>query len=235
VTGAQAPGEHRTMVVQIGRLKLTGLPAAAVLVALLASIVGLVVYSRPSLSNWPLWVSGALWILFIGYWSAAARSAAATKSSESAQSRRLHQLLMYGALLLLFIPVPGLGWRFLPPGMLPMEIGLGFQGTSFLLAVWARRHLGRNWSGAITVAVEHQLIRSGPYRVVRHPIYSAMLGMFAGTALVSGRLHALLGVVLIVGAYWRKIRLEEQSLRGVFGTAYEDYQRGTWAVVPGVL
>jgi protein-S-isoprenylcysteine O-methyltransferase Ste14 len=137
--------------------------------------------------------------------------------------------------LLLFFPVPGLRGRLLPLTPVVTAIGLTVQGLSFLLAVWARRHLGRNWSGAITVAQDHQLVRSGPYRLVRHPIYTAMFGMFLGSGIVSGELHALLAVALIVGAYWRKIRLEERTLREVFGPAYGAYSRETRALIPFLL
>jgi protein-S-isoprenylcysteine O-methyltransferase Ste14 len=142
---------------------------------------------------------------------------------------------MNGALLLLFLPAPGLWTRFLPDASFLVPLGLTIQTAFALLAVWARLHLGRNWSGAITVVQDHQLVRTGPYRRIRHPIYTAMLGMFVGTAIVSGEMHALLGVVVIAFAYWRKIRLEETSLRQVFGTAYDVYVRESWALVPWML
>jgi protein-S-isoprenylcysteine O-methyltransferase Ste14 len=125
--------------------------------------------------------------------------------------------------------------RFLPAAAWLAPAGLSLQILSGCLAIWARRHLGRNWSGEVRVAIEHQLIRSGPYRLVRHPIYTAMLGMSAGTALVCGELHALLGVILLALAYVRKIRLEEGTLRDAFGGEYDDYRRRTWAIVPGLL
>jgi protein-S-isoprenylcysteine O-methyltransferase Ste14 len=105
----------------------------------------------------------------------------------------------------------------------------GFDGPG------ARRRLGRNWSGAIAANVDHQLVRSGPYRLVRHPIYGAILGMYLGAALVSGDVHALAGLSLASAAYWRKIRLEERRLRDLFGPAYADYQRTTWALIPAVF
>lgn len=101
-----------------------------------------------------------------------------------------------------------------------------------MLAVWARRHLGAHWSGAITIKVGHELIRSGPYRFVRHPIYVAILGMFAGAAVVSGTLLAVLAVILVAFAYWRKIRLEEANLRRAFGRAYDVYQHQIGALIP---
>ena len=182
-----------------------------------------------------LWVSGGLWILFIAYWSAAARSSAPIRSSESERSRGFHQLLLYAALVLAFYRAPGLGRRWLPVTPLAAPIGLVVQAVSGLLGVWARRHLGRNWSGAITAKVDHELVRSGPYRRIRHPIYTAMLGMFLGTALVSGELHGLLAFAIIAGAYWRKIALEERSLREIFGASYDEYRRGSRAVIPWLL
>jgi protein-S-isoprenylcysteine O-methyltransferase Ste14 len=221
--------------IKLGKLTLTGGPAIAVLLGVLALIVALIVYARPSLSNWPVWVSGALWIAFIVYWSAAGKNAGPTKSSETPASRRVHERLMNIALLLLFVPVPGLGVWALPVSSLSVPIGLGVQAGAFAFAVWARKHLGRNWSGAITVAIDHQLIRSGPYRWVRHPIYTAMLGMFAGTAIVSSTWHALLGVAVICAAYARKIPLEERTLRDAFGPAYDAYRQETRALIPWIL
>jgi protein-S-isoprenylcysteine O-methyltransferase Ste14 len=103
------------------------------------------------------------------------------------------------------------------------------------LAIWSRRCLGRYWSGKITIKVEHRLVRSGPYRVVRHPIYTALLSLYAGTAIVSGELHALIGLALVIYAYLRKIRLEEANLMKAFGAEYRDYRRETWDLLPGVF
>ena len=101
-----------------------------------------------------------------------------------------------------------------------------------LLDVWAVRCLGRNWSGAVTIKVGHELVRAGPYRLVQHPIYTAMTGMYLGTAIVSGELYGLLAVVVCAIAYWRKTRMEERGLRDVFGQAYEDYVKDSWALFP---
>jgi protein-S-isoprenylcysteine O-methyltransferase Ste14 len=232
---SKSPSRNPTLVFKLPGIVLVGRAAVVALLIFVALIVTLIVYLKPTFSPSPLWVSLALWILFILYWSAAAKTSAPTKSSESLASRQLHQYLMNAALLLLFIPVPGLRQRVLPPASFIVPVGLALHLCSFLLAVWARRHLGRNWSGAITVKVDHELVRAGPYRLVRHPIYSAMLGMFVGTAIVSGELHALVGLGLIAFAYWRKIRLEEKGLRKTFGAAYDAYRRKTWALIPGLF
>lgn len=224
--------QRRTTMLKLGPVTLTGWSAVLALVVLLALIVALTVASRPSLR---MLLSAALWLAFLVYWSAVARTAAPAKTAESRESRRLHTTMLNGAILLLFIPVPGLRVRFLPLLPLLVAAGLTLQAGAILLAVWARRHLGRNWSGAITETVDHQLVHSGPYRLVRHPIYSAMLGMTLGTTVVSGELHALLALVIMTVAYARKIPLEERHLRTVFGPAYDEYRRGTWAVLPGLL
>jgi protein-S-isoprenylcysteine O-methyltransferase Ste14 len=166
----------------------------------------------------------------------AAMNAAATSSSESLTSRQIHQLLMYGALLMAVLPVPGLRRRWLPLSTwMHVPIGLTIQVSAGLLAILARKHLGRNWSGAITRKIDHQLIRTGPYRLLRHPIYSGMLGMFLGAAVVSGELHGLLGLLIMSLAYWRKIRLEEQNLCEAFFADYDDYRKKSWALIPGLF
>ena len=108
----------------------------------------------------------------------------------------------------------------------------GTHAGFVLLAVWARRHLGRNWSAEVRIAVNHQLIRTGPYQFLRHPIYTAMLGMFLGTAIASSQYHALLALALLFVAYLRKTQLEEKILRQTFGAEYDAYRRDTWALVP---
>jgi len=184
----------------------------------------------------PLWVSLALWFLFTVYWSAAARKTAPTQTAEPRGSFLFHQALLNVSLLLLFLRIPGLAdRRWLPVTPFLVALGIVIQAAFMWLALWARRHLGQNWSAAITAKVGHQLIRSGPYRIVRHPIYSAMLGMYVGTAVASGEWHALVGVIILALAYWRKIRLEERNLRTVFGDEFDAFRRNTWALIPWLI
>jgi len=228
------PDKPRTPTLRVGPIALKGAPAVITVLVIVGVIVALFVWRGPP--RWPVGVSAILWIAFISYWSAAAAGAAPTQSSESAGSRRTHVRLMNAALLLLFFAFgTPLGRRFLPDSVLLVALGLALQVGAGALGAWARRHLGRNWSGAITVAQDHQLVRSGPYRVIRHPIYTAMIGMFVGSAVAIGEWHSLIGVALIVLAYARKIPLEEESLRGVFGPEYDDYRKKSWAIIPGLF
>jgi protein-S-isoprenylcysteine O-methyltransferase Ste14 len=231
-SGSPGPGGRPTPTVRIGKLELTGPWAVVWIVVVLGLVVALIVVSRPSFG---MLLSGGLWLGFIVYWGATAGKGASAKTEESRRSRSVHQLLMNGALLLLFVPVPGLRWRELPDNRILVPAGLAVQVASALLHVWARRHLGRNWSSAVMIKTGHQLVCSGPYRRVRHPIYTAILGMALGTAIVSGQLHALLGVVVIALAYGRKLRLEERRLGEEFGAEYAAYKKRSWALVPGLL
>jgi protein-S-isoprenylcysteine O-methyltransferase Ste14 len=181
------------------------------------------------------WMGAALgWVVFSFYWEAAAKNAAEAKSSESRPSRGVHVFLTNAALILEMVPLRGFG-RFVPVSAAIMTAGLAVEAMGLSLAILARRHLGRNWSGEISIKVDHRLIRSGPYQMLRHPIYTGLLTMYAGTALVAGSWLALAGFALAVFAYARKIRLEEVNLGVAFGAEYEAYRRETWALVPGLF
>lgn len=174
-----------------------------------------------------------LWVIFSVYWTVASRDSAPSQSSESKASTAFHQIILNAAILLLFIPVPGLTGWFLPQRFhFLVAVGVAIQAAFFLLAVSARRHLGRNWSAEVRIGEGHELVRTGPYRLLRHPIYTAMLGMSLGTAIASSQFHALLGIIILLLAYLRKTRLEENILRQTFGVAYDDYERHTWSLVP---
>jgi protein-S-isoprenylcysteine O-methyltransferase Ste14 len=174
-----------------------------------------------------------LWIAFSLYWSIAARNSAKSQDSESKWSTALHQIVLNVALVLLFWPAPGLGGWFLPQRWHFLSaVGAAIQIAFFALAIWARRHLGKNWSAEVRIGEGHELVRSGPYRIVRHPIYSAMLGMFLGTALASSQVHALVAIALLFLAYIRKTRLEEEILKKTFGAQFDAYRRNSWSLVP---
>ncbi|HXB24680.1 MAG TPA: isoprenylcysteine carboxylmethyltransferase family protein [Gemmatimonadaceae bacterium] len=207
---------------------------AAILILVLASLAKHAVGYQGMPSR--LLPSLVLWIAFFAYWAYASRNSAPTQSSESWGSTYLHQGALGVALLLLYLPVPGLNGWFIPERFqFAVVIGGIVQVLGLLLAVWARRHLGRNWAAEVRIGVDHELVRTGPYRWIRHPIYTAMLTMFLGTAIACGQYHALLGVAILFVAYIRKTRLEEEILSRTFPTDYEAYRRATWRLVPPVF
>jgi len=175
------------------------------------------------------------WVLFSLYWEVAAKNSAPAVVSESRVSRGVHVALGNLAILLIILPVTGLRQRLLPASLLTVATGLTLETGGLALAIWSRRLLGRNWSGEITIKENHDLVRSGPYRVVRHPIYTAVLAMYAGTAIVFGEVHALVGLAIGALAYLRKIRLEEANLRNAFDGGYQEYCRETWTLIPGIF
>jgi protein-S-isoprenylcysteine O-methyltransferase Ste14 len=182
--------------------------------------------------DFPLILSVLEWIMFSLYWSAAAKNVSRPLDSELSRSRRFHVTLVNIALLFVVLPVYGLIPRFLPDALWVACLGLSIQSASLALAVWARRHLAAHWSGEITIKVDHELIRSGPYRFVRHPIYASILGMYLGSAIVSGHVLAILGLTLAGFAYRRKILMEDANLRRAFGETYDIYQSQTGALLP---
>jgi len=106
-------------------------------------------------------------------------------------------------------------------------LGLGF-------AIWARVHLGGNWSGAVTVKAGHELVRTGPYRRVRHPIYTGVLLAALGAVFAIGERSCLVGIVLLIPALLWKIHLEERNMDALFGPVYADYRRHSAALLPGL-
>jgi protein-S-isoprenylcysteine O-methyltransferase Ste14 len=199
------------------------------LVALLGLAVAVLVWARPS---WGMLLAGGVWVSFMVFWSLPTRPGGPPKTVEPPASRRFHQRSLKLGLLLLFVPLPGASWRFLQPTTTSSLVGLAVMAMATALHIWARVHLGRQWSGAVMIKTDHQLISTGPYRFVRHPIYLALAGLAAGTAVVAGRFTALLGTSIIVGAYVRKLRLEERALGEAFGADWAAYRRRSWALLP---
>jgi protein-S-isoprenylcysteine O-methyltransferase Ste14 len=106
-------------------------------------------------------------------------------------------------------------------------------GVAF--AIWARHHLGSNRTGVPSLKVGHTLISSGPYAIVRHPIYTGILfGMF-GLMLVLGTYGSLFVLILSSALVWVRIRQEERLMREEFGEAYQEYKKSVRTIIPWVL
>ena len=181
-----------------------------------------------------------LWVAWVTYWWALSRSVKVNARRESLASRRSYVAVLLLAVVLLSVPnlpIPFLGRRFLPAAdwLLWNGIGAVLVVGGLLFTVWAREHLGRNWSDVVTIKVDHELVVSGPYRVVRHPIYTGLLVAVLGTAIARGEWRGLLAVALALWAFWRKLRVEERLMREQFGAAYEEYSQRVAALIPLVL
>jgi protein-S-isoprenylcysteine O-methyltransferase Ste14 len=141
-------------------------------------------------------------------------------------------LALLGAGRILHISTHSHAWRTtLALGILTDLIVLA--GVAF--TVWARVTLGSNWSGEVTFKQDHELIESGPYALVRHPIYTGLLLMALGTAINDGRAFALAAFVALCGAIAWKARQEERIMSRHFPDAYPQYRRRVHAIIPYVL
>ncbi len=180
----------------------------------------------------------AMWISYFTYWWAMSAKVKVTERSESAPSRLVRMVSILGAFALLWlprVPLPGLNQRFLPLGVWCFWLGAAITAGGLLFSIWGRRHLGANWSQAVTVKQDHELITSGPYGLVRHPIYTGLLLGFVGSAVALGEWRGLVAVALVFTALWHKLRLEEKWMRVQFGEPYEAYSRHVSALVPFII
>jgi protein-S-isoprenylcysteine O-methyltransferase Ste14 len=110
-------------------------------------------------------------------------------------------------------------------------VALAIAGFSF--AWWARIHLGRLWSGFVTRKEGHRVVDTGPYRLVRHPIYTGIDAAALALLVVKATPVAIAGFVLIVWGYWIKARIEERFLRQELGeSSYDAYALRTPMLVP---
>jgi protein-S-isoprenylcysteine O-methyltransferase Ste14 len=176
-----------------------------------------------------------LWAIFGLYWLVSAFGRKRAAKREPWAERLVHVLLMFGGFALIYSPDPRFGplnRRFVtlsPPiavaGVVLTAVGVGF-------AIWARAHLGKYWSGNVTIREDHRLIRKGPYKYIRHPIYTGILLALIGTALVVGEWRAAMGVIVILLGFVNKARKEESFLRAQFGAEFEEHRRATGFFLP---
>jgi protein-S-isoprenylcysteine O-methyltransferase Ste14 len=170
-----------------------------------------------------------VWIVFVLYWRIKARDTKANQRLEPAASGIFRVFIFLIAIALLSIPRIPLPWLYVqlwPQGYLPFWLGATITVAGLLFAVWARVHLGRNWSSSVTIKQGHELITTGPYAVVRHPIY---------TGIAISQVRGLIVVALVFFAFWLKFRMEEKWMRSQFGETYATYARKTAALVPYLL
>lgn len=124
--------------------------------------------------------------------------------------------------------------------IVPEDVIIGVAGIAITLAglgltIWARLHLGTNWSGQTVIRVRHTLVRTGPYRFVRNPIYTGLLVAFGGTALVIGEAWAFVVLFIFLVSFLARIRAEEKVLVEEFGESYIKYKKEVKALIPFLL
>lgn len=183
----------------------------------------------------PLRLIGILWTAWIVGWMAAAPWSRRTVARQSPAGRFLPAVVFSVGIALYFVHVRGAGngdVRLLAGSPALPWTGLALVAAGLAFSVWARVHLGRLWSGTVTLKEGHAIVRSGPYAVTRHPIYTGLLLAALGTALAVGRAPAAAGFVLVAVSLVIKSGQEERMLAGHFGEAYEEYRSRTPRLIP---
>ena len=185
-----------------------------------------------------LQVNLMLWVAWGTYWFIQAKKVNQTKEQETSISRLLHLLPMALAFTLLFgakIPMPGVNDRLFPASTFLELGGTCVTLIGLLYAVWARVHLGRYWSGLITLKEGHRLIRTGPYQFTHHPIYTGFFIAILGSALTLGKVRGVIAIVIALIAHLTKIRKEERALVSQFGDEYLRFKAEVKTLVPFVF
>jgi protein-S-isoprenylcysteine O-methyltransferase Ste14 len=176
-------------------------------------------------------VFAAGWAAFWLYWIVAAFS---MKRGRVAWSHELRIRLLIAVVVVVFIRLGLFRGYGVDSDPLRAGIGLVLFALGLGLAVWARLHLGRNWGTPMTQKDEPELVTSGPYHLVRHPIYSGILIAGVGTAVALNWLW--LAAVLLAGIYFvYSVTVEERFLTEQFPDAYPAYRRSTRMLIPFVF
>jgi protein-S-isoprenylcysteine O-methyltransferase Ste14 len=170
------------------------------------------------------------WIVFFAYWIISAR---AVKRNKYQQRGWWWVRIIIIAMFLLLSRLPYFRTRIVPRNATWDSLGLIVCAGGIACSIWARWHLGANWSGAPSLKQEHELVTSGPYRFVRHPIYTGLLLALLGTALVSGALWWIIFSIVCLAFVYR-VRVEENLMAAEFPNEYSDYRKRTNALIPFV-
>jgi protein-S-isoprenylcysteine O-methyltransferase Ste14 len=179
-----------------------------------------------------------VWSLVGIYWLLGALRSKRAVRRQTRLSRVIHLTIMATALFLLFngwARIGVLGARLFPERNWIAWVGFAITVAGCTFAVWARVLLGTNWSATITVKQNHELVRNGPYAVVRHPVYAGFLLAILGTALTLGEVRVVVAFALAFVGWFTKARTEEQFLVEQFGDVYAHYRREVSQLIPFIL
>jgi len=176
------------------------------------------------------------WFLMLLVWVLASLGSKETAARQDARQRILHLAVLGISFYLLFNQSFAADWldrSVLPTSMLFKNVvGWFLVVLGFGFAIWARLVLGRNWSAEVTIKADHTLLISGPYGIVRHPIYTGILTAMLGTAVVLDQVHCYLALPLAFIAWAAKSRVEEQFMQQQFGAEYTRYRARVKGLVP---
>lgn len=179
-----------------------------------------------------------LWIGLAVYWFVSARRVKRARERENGAAFWIRIILLVVIFEFLFSDWGRAGWlgmRFLPDTWAIAIAGLAIEIMGIALAAWARYCLGGNWSGAVTLKEGHELVGSGPYRRIRHPIYSGIALGLAGTAVFIGEWRGVVAFAAMVISFFFKARKEEAWLTREFGAQFATHRARTGMFLPRIL
>jgi protein-S-isoprenylcysteine O-methyltransferase Ste14 len=183
-------------------------------------------------------IIGSCWGIFVIVWLLAAIFTKRTVYRESGTQRLRYMIPILIGCYLLFrgdrLPDP-FNVHIIPQAdaILVAAAILCLCGVGFCFL--ARAVLGRNWSGTVTLKENHELIVHGPYRLVRHPIYTGLLAMVIATAIAQGHIAGIIGLILVFVSLWIKSSHEEEVLRQQFPDQYAAYQKRVRRIIPFLI
>ena len=186
------------------------------------------------IGNYPYIMVGlVLWTVWGLSWLAAALWRGPVVKDAAKSSYRWQLAIAVAGFFLLFIGSPAAPR---PLWLVPLWLGLAMItliGAGLALAWWARLHLGALWSGGIVRRADHRVVDTGPYALVRHPIYTALIMGAVGFAVVKATPFSIAGALLMAVGFGLKARVEERFLAAELGeAAYADYRRRVPMLVP---
>ncbi len=184
----------------------------------------------------PYWeIISVCWVVFWIYWTFTTHRGHPSKRKVARTFTVLNTGLLYLGFLLILLGrrLPGSLDLLVVPQGIPIDVtGTIFAILGVAFAIWSRQSLRNNWSGEVAIKEGQQLIHSGPYAIVRHPIYAGILLALLGTTLISSTVGSLLGFLLAILSLWQKAYVEEQFLLVEFGEQYANYQREVKFLIP---
>lgn len=175
------------------------------------------------------------WMVFLAYWLLASLRVNKIERHEPPGEKFLRIAVSLAAFILLYDNDPRFGVlnrRFLPWHLWIFVLGAALTWAGVAFAIWARLHIGRYWSASVALKTDHELVRTGPYSRIRHPIYTGMLLAIAGTALAIGRYRGIVAFAVILAGFAWKSKREEALLAGQFGAAFDEHRRRTGFFLP---
>jgi|HubBroStandDraft_3_1064219.scaffolds.fasta_scaffold54379_3 protein-S-isoprenylcysteine O-methyltransferase Ste14 len=177
----------------------------------------------------------ALWVGWLLSWMAAAGWQKRTVKRVAGGAEIRYRLVLIIGGLILAIPARRYEGplRLYRVGWAEAWTCVGLVAAGIAFAWWARIHLGPLWSGTVTRKEDHRVVDTGPYAIVRHPIYTGLLLSVLATGVIKGTIPGLVGAIIITIGLWMKARLEEQWLRDELGAdAYDAYRSRVPMLVP---